>query len=295
MMTFARVVCLAVVLPLVLGCSKAEEDKSKEKRAAVVPPAASAPAAPAAASAPAAPVAASTPAAPAAASTPAAPVAASTPAAPPAAPPAVAAPRVPQSGTVTEVQQAGTYTYVEVEADGKRWWLATNQTEVKTGELVHWFQSSLMANFHSKILNRTFPALLFVGAVLPGPFPENGQPPAAAAGRPAMPAGHPGMPAAGHPGMSAPQSGIAAGGGTAAPPQETPVGKGKVHVLMQSGGYTYVQVNDDNGPWLAAPTVAVKEGDTVSWGKGMVMKDFTSKSLNRVFPEIVFLGSLRVE
>ncbi|MBF0295640.1 MAG: hypothetical protein HQL96_10675 [Magnetococcales bacterium] len=232
------------------------------------------------------------PAAPAAA-VPAAPAAAPAAAVPAA--PAAAAPRLPQSGTVTEIQQAGTYTYVEVEADGKRWWLATNQTEVKTGEVVHWFQSSLMANFHSKILNRTFPALLFVGAVLPGPFPEGGTPPAAASGRPAMPAGHPGMPAAGHPGMTAPQTGMAGGGPAAAAPQETPVGKGKVHVLMQSGGYTYVQVDDDKGPWLAAPTVAVKEGDTVSWGKGMVMKDFTSKSLNRVFPEILFLGSLRVE
>ncbi|MBF0628798.1 MAG: hypothetical protein HQL91_11340 [Magnetococcales bacterium] len=71
--------------------------------------------------------------------------------------------------------------------------------------------------------------------------------------------------------------------------------KGRVHAVLQSSGYTYLQIDSANGFWIAAPNIRVKEGDTALWGQGTLLKNFTSKTLNRTFDEIHFLGSIQVE
>ncbi|MBF0427447.1 MAG: hypothetical protein HQL94_00875 [Magnetococcales bacterium] len=230
-----RIISLVCLLSLAVGCSKADDNKKAENK---TPPAVGATT-----------TVQSTPSTPSSA-VPAnhPPVASPAPSQPQQASGAEQPLRIPQSGKVTESKQAGSYTYVQVEADGSLFWLATTQFEPKVGEMVHWDQYSVMKNFFSKTLNQTFPMVLFVGAIHPGPAPA-----------------------------------------AAAP------SKGKAHAVMQSGGYTYVQIDSATGPWLAAPTTQVKEGDTVSWSQGSLMKNFASKGLDRTFEEILFLGGIKVE
>lgn len=76
----------------------------------------------------------------------------------------------------------------------------------------------------------------------------------------------------------------------------TEVGVG--HVVLQvlnSGGYTYVEVqSDDASTWLAAPETPVSTGDRIVWQGGAAMREFTSNTLNRTFDEILFVGSVEV-
>jgi hypothetical protein len=69
---------------------------------------------------------------------------------------------------------------------------------------------------------------------------------------------------------------------------------GKVVETMDSGGYTYVYV-EDNGKktWVAIPATVVKVGQLVTCQPGMEMRNFTSKTLNRTFESIIFSGGIR--
>jgi hypothetical protein len=69
---------------------------------------------------------------------------------------------------------------------------------------------------------------------------------------------------------------------------------GKVVETMNSGGYTYVCLeNSGQKTWVALPQTAVKVGQQVACQPGMEMKNFTSKTLNRTFASIIFSGGLR--
>ena len=71
--------------------------------------------------------------------------------------------------------------------------------------------------------------------------------------------------------------------------------RGKVLQVMAGGGYTYVEVDHDGSPiWLAAPETDVEPGHTVIWKGGSWMRDFSARSLDRSFPEILFVGELSV-
>jgi len=68
---------------------------------------------------------------------------------------------------------------------------------------------------------------------------------------------------------------------------------GKVIETMNAGGYTYVQV--DNGTekiWAAAPQFEAKVGEKVNVPEGMPMKDYESKTLNRKFDVVYFVGAI---
>ncbi len=71
---------------------------------------------------------------------------------------------------------------------------------------------------------------------------------------------------------------------------------GKVVTTMNSGGYTYVEI--DTGAkkkiWAAGPSALVKVGDTVGFTGGSAMQGFTSKTLKRTFDTIYFVGALQV-
>ena len=68
---------------------------------------------------------------------------------------------------------------------------------------------------------------------------------------------------------------------------------GKVIETMDSGGYTYVQIENKSGKtWVAIPQAKIKVGDTVSFIPGGVMPNFTSKSLGKTFKSIIFSPGL---
>lgn len=69
---------------------------------------------------------------------------------------------------------------------------------------------------------------------------------------------------------------------------------GKVVETMNSGGYTYVNLQKKNGEkvWVAAPETSVKAGSQVSFKGGMEMVNFESKSLKRKFDKIIFADGL---
>lgn len=64
---------------------------------------------------------------------------------------------------------------------------------------------------------------------------------------------------------------------------------GKVVETMDSGGYTYVNLQKNGkSTWVAVPQMKVTVGQQMSFAPGMVMNDFKSTSLNRTFDAIVF-------
>lgn len=68
---------------------------------------------------------------------------------------------------------------------------------------------------------------------------------------------------------------------------------GKVVETMNSGGYTYINIEKDNKKiWVAVPQTGVKVGQEISVIPGMTMSNFESKSLNRTFESIVFSPGL---
>ncbi len=69
---------------------------------------------------------------------------------------------------------------------------------------------------------------------------------------------------------------------------------GKVVETMNSGGYTYVLI-ESNGQkiWVAGPQTTVKVGQQVTCQPGAVMRNFTSRTLNRTFESIVFSGGIQ--
>ncbi|HDH05767.1 MAG TPA: DNA-binding protein [Nitrospirae bacterium] len=64
---------------------------------------------------------------------------------------------------------------------------------------------------------------------------------------------------------------------------------GKVVEMMNSGGYTYVNIEKDGKKtWVAVPRMKVVVGQDISFQPGMAMSNFTSKTLERTFETIVF-------
>lgn len=79
----------------------------------------------------------------------------------------------------------------------------------------------------------------------------------------------------------------------AATEQQDDTISGKIVETMDSGGYTYLQVDTGKAQqWVAIPQTKVKAGDDVSYHDGVVMPNFTSKSLNRTFDSVVFSAGL---
>ncbi len=84
----------------------------------------------------------------------------------------------------------------------------------------------------------------------------------------------------------------------AEPAAQAPAGKaksGKVVETMNSGGYTYVQVDTGTEKfWAAAPEFKVKVGDPVVVPAGLPMPNYHSKTLNRDFDELYFVSQIMV-
>jgi len=68
---------------------------------------------------------------------------------------------------------------------------------------------------------------------------------------------------------------------------------GKVVQTMNSGGYTYAEVeNKGKKIWVAVSETKIKKGETVAFKPGTVMENFESKTLKRKFDRIVFSEGL---
>ena len=76
---------------------------------------------------------------------------------------------------------------------------------------------------------------------------------------------------------------------------ESSTHKGKVIKTMNSGGYTYVEF-DENGRklWAAAPVFKVNVDDTIEFQSALPMSDFQSRTLNKTFETIFFVNYIRV-
>jgi hypothetical protein len=169
-------------------------------------------------------------------------------------------------GRVLSTLEVPGYTYMEVDKGGSTVWLAGSPTEVAEGETVSWETSTVMKNFYSKTLARTFDEVIFVSRI----SKASSQPATA------MPAGHP----------------VAA---TPAPVVEA-ASQGMVISTQNAANYTYLEVKtaDDSVIWLAAPETTVNVNDTVSWQRGSLMTNFASSTLGKTFPEIYFVTAVQI-
>ena len=63
--------------------------------------------------------------------------------------------------------------------------------------------------------------------------------------------------------------------------------------VLNTGGYTYVEVEVEDGSfWMAGPETEITEGTRVQWKGPMVMNNFHASSLDRTFDEILFVDSI---
>lgn len=77
--------------------------------------------------------------------------------------------------------------------------------------------------------------------------------------------------------------------GTSTGTPKGPSQSGTVLETMEGGGYTYMKLNQDGEMvWIAVRRANVGIGDKVEYVEQMRMPNFTSKTLNKSFDEIVF-------
>lgn len=170
---------------------------------------------------------------------------------------------LPNKGKVLEALNAGDYTYLRVTDAGQEAWIAVNHTPAKEGDFVRYSKGTLMRNFKSKALNRTFEKVLFAGSIR-------------------VEGDHP----------TVTEAAKILNIETA--PEALP-NQGRVLSTIPSNAYTYIEVEQEGKTlWLAAPRVSLEEGALIRYGEGAVMTNFYSKKLDREFPEVLFLGGVRV-
>jgi len=172
-------------------------------------------------------------------------------------------------GRVLSSSNVPGYTYIEVENNGRTIWIAGNPVKVTEGEIINWDQSTVMRNFYSRTLDRTFEEVIFVSRIGTSTSPSVG----------AMPATLPVTPA---PGIEIPKTQVSA--------------QGAVVSVQNAANYTYLEVRtkDNSVVWLAAPETPVNVNDSVSWPRGSLMRNFKSSTLGKTFPEIYFVAAVQV-
>lgn len=75
----------------------------------------------------------------------------------------------PLSGTVVQTMDSGGYTYVLLEDMGERRWAAIEATQIAVGEKLVLKPGSIMVNFTSKSLNKTFDRIVFSDGIAERP------------------------------------------------------------------------------------------------------------------------------
>jgi hypothetical protein len=199
-----------------------------------------------------------------------------TPGAAPAPAPAEAQTRLAK---VVEVLPAGEYTIARMDACGVEAWTAGPPTELTVGQTVEMSSGMVMEKFHSKTLKRDFDVILFVDWYRPSEQPV-----------PCPTAAAPHAPGTDDPGPGKPGHG---GGAELGSPGNGTRFTGKVVETMDSGGYTYAKLAScGKEQWVAGSPTPVKVGQTLVAVDGLPMTNFTSKTLGRVFDNILFVRTL---
>ncbi len=73
---------------------------------------------------------------------------------------------LPNQGRVRSSIDANDFTYIEVERAGGSEWIAAPRMALTPGSTIRYEDGSVMTNFYSKLLKRTFPEVIFVGHVI---------------------------------------------------------------------------------------------------------------------------------
>jgi hypothetical protein len=73
---------------------------------------------------------------------------------------------LPNAGKVLSTIDANQFTYIEVDRAGSVEWIAAPLMALKAGSSIRYEDGSVMHDFYSKLLKRTFPSVMFVGVVL---------------------------------------------------------------------------------------------------------------------------------
>ena len=74
---------------------------------------------------------------------------------------------------------------------------------------------------------------------------------------------------------------------------DTGSNSGTVAETLDAGGYTYLRIKESD-TWIATSTMEVSKGAQIEYSGGSEMLNFHSKSLNRTFESIWFVGDVRV-
>ena len=76
-----------------------------------------------------------------------------------------------------------------------------------------------------------------------------------------------------------------------------PYYQGEVIKFEQGGAYTYIEVKESTGMsfWIAVERIDVKTGDVIRFKNELVAKDFRSKTLDRVFDELMFASDIQYQ
>jgi hypothetical protein len=81
------------------------------------------------------------------------------------APKRVPAEQLPNAGKVLTRIDANEYTYIEVGDERGKRWIAAPLMKVDVGDSIRYEEGATMTRFYSKVLQRTFDSLMFVGQV----------------------------------------------------------------------------------------------------------------------------------
>lgn len=68
-------------------------------------------------------------------------------------------------GTVVSTGEAGNYSILELENNGKKFWIATTKINVKAGDKIKFQNGELMTGFYSQTLKKTFDEIIFTNFV----------------------------------------------------------------------------------------------------------------------------------
>lgn len=191
--------------------------------------------------------------------------------------PSVASASTPNTGKILQLQAAGGYTYAEVElGDGQKVWMAGAPLQLKPGDVVQWGDYAVMRDFRSNTLGHTFKEILFVNAwgALGGVATQV-------------------MPHGTQPNTSQNQATPWDASNSQAAIADS--NRGKVKSVTTAGGYSYIEVVQNNSTiWLAAPVSSIDAGANIAWQGGALMQNFAAKSLGRTFEQIVFVDGVSV-
>jgi starvation-inducible outer membrane lipoprotein len=186
-------------------------------------------------------------------------------------------------GIALEKINTSQYTYLLINENGVETWLAFPLAEVKIGDTYYYANEMLMNNFVSKELSRTFEKVYFIPGIFTEPptNKDNENPQPLEQGNP-----QPVQQINAQPQML--QNNNAAAANT---------NKGSHHGMalekINTTQYTYLKMNENGTEtWLAFPLAEVKIGETYFYANEMLMTNFESKELKRIFEKVYFVSGV---